>query len=387
MKKGVFANPTIFAATTLTGTIIGAGILGIPYTLAKAGFLYGLLVIIAIGLAFILLNLFMGEVVLRTNKLHQLTGYAELYLGKWGKRIMFFAMIFSLYGALIAYVIGEGAVLHTLFGVGAPWMFSLLFFAVTSFIVYRGVHTASIMELIMISLLVIVVTIIGVFSLDKITLQNLQGFSLRSFFLPYGVAVFAYSGLVAVPEMREVLGKNVKKMRKAIIIGSSIPVIIYVLFSLIVVGVVGASNFELLQSNDRIATVALSLYAHPIMGGLANILAFLSMFTSFLTIALALVWMYHYDYGISRSLSLGLTLILPLIVGLLNIASFIQVLGVTGAIAGGIQSGFAVLMFWLAKKKGTRKPEYTLGNHYLLGGIFILLFLFGVFFEIFGGML
>lgn len=386
MKKGVFVNPTIIAATTLTGTIIGAGILGIPYTLAKAGFLYGLLVIIAIGLAFILLNLFVGEVVLRTNKLHQLTGYAEFYLGKWGKSIMFFAMVFSLYGALIAYIIGEGAVLHTIFGIGAPWMFSLLFFAITSFIVYRGIRAASMIELIMIFLLVVVVILIGVFSWDKITLQNLHGFSLESFFLPYGVAIFAYFGLVGVPELREVLGKNVKKMKKAIIIGSIIPIVVYVLFSFIVVGIVGTDNFELLQANDRIATIALSFYAHPIMGMLANILAFLSMFTSFLTISLALVRMYNYDYGISSGLSLGLTLTLPLIVSLLNITSFFQVLSVTGAIAGGLQCIFAVLIFWRAKKMGQRKPEYSVGNHYLLGGLFILLFLFGVFFQVFGGL-
>ena len=57
----------LIAITTLVGTIVGAGMLGIPYVVAKAGFLYGSLIIILIGLAFLFLNLFTGEVVLRTK--------------------------------------------------------------------------------------------------------------------------------------------------------------------------------------------------------------------------------------------------------------------------------------------------------------------------------
>lgn len=60
--------------------VIGAGILGIPYVVAKAGFLTGLLDLIIIGLAVLVLNLYVGEIMLRTKEDHQLTGYAEKYL-------------------------------------------------------------------------------------------------------------------------------------------------------------------------------------------------------------------------------------------------------------------------------------------------------------------
>src|SRR3989338_8875922 len=100
-------HKTLLASATLVGTIVGAGILAIPYVVAQSGFLVGFIITIVLGLSFLLLNLMTGEIILRTKKQHQLTGYAEKYLGSWGKRLMMFSMVFGTYGALTAYLIGE----------------------------------------------------------------------------------------------------------------------------------------------------------------------------------------------------------------------------------------------------------------------------------------
>ena len=86
------------AIALLCGTVIGAGVLGIPYVIAQTGFFVGLLTILFLGLAILMLNLFVGEIVLRTPGNHQLPGYAEKYLGKWGKRLVVFSMLFGIYG-------------------------------------------------------------------------------------------------------------------------------------------------------------------------------------------------------------------------------------------------------------------------------------------------
>ena len=178
MKKGelnpVLANKKfLMAITTLIGTIVGAGMLGIPFVISQVGFVYGSFLIIVLGLAFLMLNLFLGEIVLRTKKPHQLTGYAEKYLGKTGKRFMMVSLLINGYGALIAYLIGEGATLHSIFGWGEPLYYTLIFFVVTFIIISRGVKATGTMELILISLLFVVVGIIGLLSYDKIQLTNL----------------------------------------------------------------------------------------------------------------------------------------------------------------------------------------------------------------------
>ncbi len=370
------------AATTLIGTIIGAGILALPYVIAKAGFLYGSLLMIIIGLVFLGLNLFIGEVVLRTKKQYQLTGYAEKYLGLWGKRLMAFSYVFGIYGALIAYLIGEGQALHSIFQVGAAHWWSLAFFLVGVFIVYKGVKTTGKIELVLVTLLIGVIFIIGFFSYPKINLSHLAARHFLYFLFPYGALLFAYSGAAAIPEMHEVLGKEKKFFKKAIIIGSCIPIIVYILFSGVVLGIVGLENFEAMQPNQRIATVALSFYASPFLGTLANIVAVLTMSTSFLTLSLALMGMYEYDYAISRRKAFLLTFMIPLLIAVFNLTDFIRVIELSGAIAVGLIGMLAVLMYWKVKEKGERKPEYVLPKHIFLGTILIIIFLAGILYEL-----
>jgi tyrosine-specific transport protein len=383
-ENGFFANHKLaIASTTLIGTIIGAGILGIPYVIAKTGFVYGLLLIVLLGGAYVFLNLFLGEIILRTKKQHQLPGYAEKYLGKWGKRLMTLSMFIGLYGALTAYLIGEGAALHTIFGWGVPLFYTFIFFAITVYIIYRGIKATGKAELILISLLFLVVVFIGLLSYDQIQFSNLVHFDLTKILVPYGVIVFAFVGLPSIPEMQEELGRDKKKMKKAILIGSVIPIVLYIAFSLIIIGIVGLENFELLGPNERIATIALSLYSNQILGVFANLLAVLAMFTSFLTIGTALVEIFEFDYGVSRRTSLFLTFSLPLLIVLFKLTSFIVVLGITGAIAGGLDGILVMLMYWKAKTLGDRKPEYTMGKHYLLGVFLILMFVVGIAYQFF----
>jgi tyrosine-specific transport protein len=369
----------LIACTTLVGTVVGAGILGIPYVVAKAGLFYGLLIILVLGILFVFLNLFGGEVVLRTKKQCQLTGYAEKYLGNTGKLVMTFTMFFTIYGALTAYMIGEGETIRAMLGFGHPFVYTILFFIVVFFIVTKGVKATGRAELILISLLVLVIIFIGIFSYNKIDVSHFTTFNPAFLFLPYGVVLFAYMALPSIPELQEELGKKKNLMKKAIISGSIIPIVLYLVFAVVVVGIVGLDNFEVLQPNERIATIALSLYSNPVLGIAANILAILAMFTSFLTLAIALVEIYHYDYGVNRKLALGLTFIIPLGIAFLQLSSFITLLAVTGAVAGGLEGLMMVLMFWRAKKLGDRKPEYTMGNHYVLGGLLILMFVVGMF--------
>ena len=382
-EKGFFARHKLWMAiTTLIGTIVGAGILGIPYVVAKAGFVVGLIFIILLGLAFLYLNLFTGEIVLRTKEQHQLTGYAEKYLGRWGKRVMTFTMLFSIYGALTAYLIGEGESLRAIFRVGSPLFYTLIFFIIGFLIVWRGVKATGKAELFLILFLFVVVVLISIFSYRQLDFSHLTTFNLGYILLPYGVILFSLLGSPAIPEMQEVLGKDKKLMKRAIIIGSLIPILLYIVFTAVIMGLVGIEQFELLQPNERIATIALSVYAHPLLGIFANVLAVLSMFTSFLALSIALTEVYEYDYKMTRSASLLLTFSLPLVIAVFNLATFLRVLDITGAVAGGLNGVLIILLYWQAKKYGDRDPEYSLGKHALLGAVLMFFFIVGILYQL-----
>ncbi|MBI2112630.1 hypothetical protein HYT52_03800, partial [Candidatus Woesearchaeota archaeon] len=231
----------------------------------------------------------------------------------------------------------------------------------------------------LIALLVVVVILIGVFSYTTIDQKNYTTFNPAFMFLPYGVILFAFMASPAMPELNEILkGKEKKLMRNSIFIGSVIPIILYLLFVFTVVGVVSLDSFEGLRDNERIATVALSIFTNPILGKLANLLAVLSMFTSFLALGLALVEMYEFDYKFKHRTALLLTLIVPMVVVLLGLTTFINVLGFSGAIAGGLDGILIILMYWRAKTLGNRNPEYSLGKNYLIGLMLMLMFSLGI---------
>ena len=294
---------------------------------------------------------------------------------------MMFSMVFGIYGALTAYLIGEGQVLKQILG-GPAWIYTLIFFVIVSVIIYRGVKAAGKVELVMIALLVVIVILIGALSYDKINISNLSTFNPAFFFLPYGVILFAFIGTASVPEMSEQLENEKKKLKKALVWGSTIPVFLYILFSFIIISIVGLGNFELLQPNERIATVALSVYANPTLGLFANIFAIFTMFTTFLTLGVALKEMYEYDYHLNKFLAFALTMFLPLGLALSGFTTFIATLGITGAVAGGVDGILVVLAYWKAKKFGNRKPEYSMRVPKIVGYVLILMFGVGIAYQL-----
>ncbi|MCD4759260.1 GerAB/ArcD/ProY family transporter [archaeon] len=366
---------TFRATALLTGTVIGAGVLGIPYVVAKAGFLTGLLIIVALGLAMLMLHLFVGEVVLRTPGNHQLPGYAEKYLGKWGKRLMVFSLFFGIYGALIAYLIGEGQVLSAILGL-TPSTFSIIFAIFSAIFVYRGLKTISKLEIYFLAIVLFFLLLLSGFAIfsGKFTTENLAGFSLVNLLIPYGVILFALHGAIAVPEMKEYLVKNKSKLKKAIILGSIIPLIAYILFTFATIGITGINTTEL-------ATIGLGNSLGESMILFGNLFAIFAMLTSFLTLALAMKETYIFDYKIKPLPAWALTMMIPIIIFLVGINSFIKVIGITGAFSVGLQGILIVLMFWKARKHGNRIPEYKLGKKFFIGLLLILIFILGIVYQ------
>jgi tyrosine-specific transport protein len=366
-KKGLYK-----AIATLSGTIIGAGVLGIPYVIAKAGFLTGLLDIVLLGLVILLINLAVGEVVLRTKGKHQLTGYAEKYLGKKGKFFMALSMAIGIYGALLAYIIGVGEAIGVIFNMD-PFWFSLGFFVIAISLIYCGIKIIAKSELVLSSIVIFLILLISFISFfsGKMDLSNLAEFNLTKILIPYGVILFAFIGAAAIPEIGEILKKEKKKMKKAIIIGSMIPLFLYSIFALAVIGVFGVNVTE-------VATVGLGIEFGKTVVIFANLFAVFAMTTSFLALGLALREMYDYDFKLSKFSSWAVACFLPLLLFLFGFKSFINVIGTTGIIAGGVEGILIVLMLWKAKEKSERKPEYTINIGKFLGSVLILVFVVGV---------
>ncbi len=365
------------AIATLMGTLIGAGVLGIPFVVAEAGFLTGVAIILLLGFALMLVNFAVGEITLRTNGNHQLAGYAGIYLGKKGKFTMLIAMFLVNYGALIAYIVGVGQSLFAMTGILNPLVFSFLYWIIVSMIVYIGLKAIKESELDFGLLMLAIILIICSIALlsSHFSISNLGSFDMTNVFIPYGVVLFSFLGSTAVPELKEILTSDRKYMQKAIFYGTFIPMVLYIIFAFAVVGVLGSST-------TSIATIGLGELYGNYMVIIANIFAVFAMTTSLLALGLALKEVYNYDLQLDKNISWVLTMFIPMIIIFLGVKNFIHTIDFVGSIAGGIQGILLILVFWKAVKYGEREPEYKIGKLKFFGWLLMLVFALGILYQI-----
>ncbi len=361
------------AVSVLVGTCIGAGVLGIPYVAAKAGFFPTLGFIILIGAIILLVNLYLGEIALRTKKNHQLVGYAEKYLGKKWKHLMEFATVFGIYAALVAYMLGVGeSISFLIFGdIKYNLFFGIIFGGAMSFLIKGGVGALKRFEKIgVIIILSLLVVIFGLF-IDKVNFQNLFVFNSYYLFLPFGVVLFALMAFHSIPEVKLVLKGNEKLFKKTMIVGTLISVVFYILFTLVVVGFKGGET-------PQVATLAL--------GSVFVFLGIFTMFTSYLAGGNALFENFIFDERWHKKMSWFFASIIPIaifaLIKLIPFFSFTNILSIGGVVSGGILGVMILLMIRKAKVKGDRKPEYSVSNKWWLTGLISLIFIFGVVREI-----
>ena len=378
-KKEMMNKRRKFLATafTLTGTIIGAGILGLPYVFAESGFLIGLAWLIFLGVILVFVNLYVGEVTLRTKATHQLPGYSEKYLGLWGKRIMVLAIVFGIYSALLAYMIGEGQSLSKLFSGGLEYslLFGVGFWIIMTFLLQGGLKKLKSIEYWGVMVIIFIIFIVFFLLVPGIKLENTTYLNVSKLFLPYGVVLFALLGFTSIPELRREVGKDKKLLKKAILLGTLIPIVLYIMFSFVFVGVLGKNISE-------VATLSFG-------GTLGNILLLLGIFTmmtSFFVLSFSLKDYFVFDLKNRKILFLFVSIIplaLYLLVSLFNLVGFVTVLGIGGAISGGVAGILILLMNIKAKRKGDRKPEYSIPINWFIIVVLSLIFLAGIFFELF----
>lgn len=344
--------PLLQAVSTLIGTIIGAGILGIPYVFSKAGFWTGVVVLAVVTLAMVFIKLMFGEITLRTYGNHQISGYVEKYLGKFWKNLTSLILILAISGSLLAYFVGISYVLSEIFK-GSQIAWGLGFYFLSAIFLYFGIKLIKNIELIFTVIIFLIVLIILFLSHQHFELGNLANFNFSNLLIPYGVVLFACSGMIAVPEVRKILIRREYLFKKSILLGVLIPSIIYLIFALVVVGVTGLNTTE-------IATVGLGRIIGYKIIIIGNIFAFFTMATSLLTMGLGLKETFNFDFKIKHFWAWLLTIMIPLIIYASGLKNFIQILGLVGAFGFGINGVIYIFTYWSARKKSERHPEYIL---------------------------
>ncbi|KKQ79523.1 MAG: Amino acid permease [Parcubacteria group bacterium GW2011_GWC2_38_7] len=253
--------------------------------------------------------------------------------------------------------------------------YSLIFFVVLSLLLLLEIKTIKIFGLIIVCCLLLVVLAIVILGGTSLKFANVNYTEISNIFIPYGVILFAYGGTAAVVTVRQILRRNEKKIMPAVLIGTLIAMIIYVVFTVVVVGITGKATTE-------VATVGLGQALGPSMLLFGNLFALFAMGSVFLNGGLILREFYQYDFRIHKIWAWLLVISVPLILYLFVAQDFVRTMGVAGGLAYGITGIVIVSLFWKAKKKGDRKPEFSLPRLKIVGSVLILTFVLGMIYTL-----
>lgn len=383
------SSRTLGATLLIAGCCIGAGMLGLPLVSLAPGFVPTVFMFFISWVFMALTGLLILEVNLRFGTGINLMTMAEKSLGKTAKYLVAFLFAFLFYCLLVAYISGTGAFilefaqynLHLNFSDHFASIFGLLIFGIA---IYTGTSKVDwLNRLLMIGLGVTYIILLAL-GLPKICNENLKNHNWSSAApaLPAMIISFGYHNLI--PSLSTYLKGDAKNLRFAIIIGSFIPLCIYLLWELVFLGIVACKPQTLAaiekgaMVTDLFRSASLSPYIHNTM----QLFAFFAIATSFLAVAMSFV-----DFSIDglriekkptgRLLACLIVLLPPFFFSMIYPKVFLTALNYAGAFGAVLLFGILpVVMVWKGRYVDRKaiEPQVRGGKPLL-----VLLFLFALF--------
>jgi len=354
------------ALAVFLGTIIGVGIFVLPYIALKAGFLVVLIYFLFLIILTTIVHFFLAEVSRDTNKVARIPGYAKEYLGKnWGR----FSLIVSslgLFGALLAYLIIGGkffALYFTPYFGGSESLYTLIYFVFGAILIYKGIKSIVKTEIIMGLTFALILLLFFSQGLPFFRLENLLTFDAHYLIFPYGAVLFSLWGLSLVPEIKEMLERERKKLRLVISSGIALAGLFYLLFIFIILGVSGHQT-----SPDALSGFASVIGDKVVRLGL--VFGLLTTFTSFIALGLTLKRTFQCDLKLPEKTSWFITCFPPLLLYFLGVKNFIEIISLTGAVMLGLEAIIVIFIYKnFLEKRFQRKPSFLI---YPLAFLFLM---------------
>jgi tyrosine-specific transport protein len=380
-------NGSIFGGTLLVaGTTIGGGMLALPVLTSLGGFLPSLVVYLCCWFFMTCTGLLFLEVSLWMHKEANIVSMAKATLGLPGKIVAWVVYLFLFYCLTLAYIVGCGNMVVNILGQAIPaWAGSIVFTLAFSPFVFVGARFVGRLNVVLMLGLAVTFCVFvwaGYAFVDPLNLVH-RNWTLSVLALPISFASFAYQGII--PTLIHYMGNDAKKARTAILIGSFIPLIIYVIWQWLILGIIPAYGLAAALEKGQNAVEPLNQFIHsPIIYVIGQYFAFFALLTSFFGVSLGLMDFladgFQWKKTSLNKLALCLMVFVPpLIIACLYPHIFLKALDFAGGIGCALLLGLLpILMVWSGRYKQGLKAECVLPG----GKPVLLILLIFVVFEL-----
>ncbi|KJG11334.1 tyrosine transporter TyrP [Photobacterium kishitanii] len=288
-------NKTFGSMLIIAGTTIGAGMLALPLASAGLGFTTATIIMIGIWALMTYTALLMLEVHQHADPSSTLNSLAHQLLGRKGQTIATLAMFFLFYALCAAYIAGGGSQLSEKISTWtgttiAPQIGAVIFTIAIASVVSIGTHSVDMVNRILFTAKVVALAVMLGLLLPHVQGQHLvempieKGLILSA--LPVIFTSFGFHG--SIPSIVRYIGIDIKALKKIMIFGSALPLVVYILWQLASQGIMGQPQ---LMANSTLGSFISSLSQllhNPMIGQSVSIFADLALATSFLGVSLGL---------------------------------------------------------------------------------------------------
>lgn len=369
----------------IAGTTIGVGMLALPVATGEAGFFPAISIYILCWLFMLCTGLLLLEVCSWMPKDSNLITMAQRLLGPVGKDVCWVVYLFLFVTVMIAHVVGGGAVLSQISnGMISESVAMVIYVLIFSPVVYFGTKWVDRLNITLILGVAISYFLFIAVSHDHVDITFLKRANWSKAWLALPVLFTAFTFQVIIPTLMTYMDRNVKKVRLTILLGTTIPLLVYLVWEFLILGIVpvdGPNGLIVAAQQGWNAVRPLKeLVGSPIVFGIGKSFAFFTMTTSYIALALA-----YLDFladglkvqkkGLKKVLLCLGVFIPPTLVALIYPHIFITALSYAGGFSCAILFGlFPPLMVWVGRyiKKYDYTPQLPGGKLFLL---FLMLFI------------
>jgi tyrosine-specific transport protein len=376
----------ITAGLMISGNTIGAGILGLPILSGMAGSLpavSGLIVIWFLMLA-------SGYILARAMTGHgkDIKGLPSLYqteLGTVGKGVATVGYLINYFGILVAYLCGATVTITHLIHTQIPdLVVTLIFFAVFTAITIFGVEAVRKSNAFLMLLLFVAFLFLLFSAAKNINMEWLTYTDWRYFPATFPIFIVSFTYHNTIPIVVRTLDYDRRAVDKALILGTTIPLLVSLLWILAVIGCLpltgsGQSEETIYYAfqNNLPATVPLAKILHSeLFTVFGLIFTVLAISTSYLAVGIGLL---NFMKDLTSPIFKGRNLLtdalfafaLPLLITIFYPDLFLTALNVAGGVGVGIVFGIlpGIILF---KRGRSNKMILLLGTGIILFFVLVM---------------
>jgi tyrosine-specific transport protein len=357
----------------IVGTAIGGGMLALPIVTAQGGFLGG------VGLLFLswIVMTFSAFLLLEVNLWMPINSniilMAKKTLGGWAEIVAWVCYLLLFYCLLAAYISSGKDVVHDLLSAAgfshSSAFDAMLFTLLLGVIVYKGIQTIDYTNRALMFVKLLAFVLLVGFIMPHVDISRFSEGHVKYLVPAVTVVMTSFGFSPIIPSLRGYFQNDVVKLRRAILIGSLIPLVCYVAWIAVVFGSIpydGEYGLMSIVKHPTILTLIQSLIKElntSAITSLTRIFTSICVVTSFLGVSLCLVDFLADGFRLQKvgreNLFLhAITFIPPLIIALIYPTAFVVGLSYAGIFLAILVIMLPAFMVWNGRYRKNIVAEY-----------------------------